>query len=162
MVEPEIKILEETRLVGSKMKMTFAGNRTAELWKNFMPKRNLVQSRSGSDLYSVEIYDDILFFQHFNPSQTFEKWAAVKVHEFISVPEGMEKLVIPGGIYAVFLYKGKASEAEKFYRYIFETWMPNSEYVLDNRPHFAVMGDNYKNEDPGSEEELWIPVKKEK
>jgi len=35
-----------------------------------------------------------------------------------------------------------------------------SEFMLDDRPHFALMGDRYKNDDPESEEEIWIPVKK--
>jgi len=30
---------------------------------------------------------------------------------------------------------------------------------LDNRPHFEVLGEKYKNGDPESEEEIWIPVK---
>jgi hypothetical protein len=26
-------------------------------------------------------------------------------------------------------------------------------------PHFEVLGDKYKNNDPSSEEEVWIPIK---
>jgi predicted transcriptional regulator YdeE len=29
----------------------------------------------------------------------------------------------------------------------------------DDRPHFEVLGKNYKNNDPVSEEEIWIPVR---
>ena len=36
---------------------------------------------------------------------------------------------------------------------------PKSKYELDKRPHFALMGEEYKNEDPDSEEELWFPIK---
>jgi AraC family transcriptional regulator len=43
---------------------------------------------------------------------------------------------------------------------IFDTWLPDSDSLLDNKPHFEIMGDQYKNEDPDSEEELWIPIKK--
>jgi AraC family transcriptional regulator len=35
--------------------------------------------------------------------------------------------------------------------------LPGSEYFLDNRPHFEVLGDKYKNNDPTSEEEIWKP-----
>jgi AraC family transcriptional regulator len=63
------------------------------------------------------------------------------------------------GLYAVFLYKGAASAAAPFYQYIFQTWFPNSEYLLDNRPHFEILGEKYKNNDPASEEEIWIPIK---
>ncbi len=70
----------------------------------------------------------------------------------------METFLFPGGLYAIFIYKGPASEGPETYRYIFEIWLPESGYNLDNRPHFAVMGEKYRNNDPRSEEELWIPV----
>ncbi|MDP5096829.1 MAG: GyrI-like domain-containing protein [Flavobacterium sp.] len=38
--------------------------------------------------------------------------------------------------------------------------MPNSEYQLDNRPHFEILGAKYKNNAPDSEEEIWIPIKR--
>lgn len=140
------------------MKMSFSNNRTRELWQSFMPKRKEVDNNTSQELYSVEIYNDPLFFEHFEPDREFEKWAAIQVTDFDSIPDKMEPLKIPCGLYAVFLYKGKASEAAETYRYIFETWIPNSDYELGNRPHFAIMGEKYKNEDPNSEEELWIPI----
>jgi hypothetical protein len=30
---------------------------------------------------------------------------------------------------------------------------------LDDRPHFEVLGSKYRNNDPESEEETWIPTK---
>lgn len=157
---PEIKQLEETKLVGKRVKTSFANNRTFELWQNFMPAKDKIKNIVANDLYSVDIYDDTEFFTSFNPNKEFEKWAAVEVSDFKIVPENMEKLVIPTGLYAVFAYKGKASEAAETYQYILGKWIPNSDYKLDNRPHFAMMGEKYKNEDPDSEEELWFPVKK--
>jgi len=71
----------------------------------------------------------------------------------------MKTITSPEGLYAVFVHKGAASEGPKTYQYIFTTWLPASDYQLDNRPHFAIMGEKYKGEDPGSEEELWIPIK---
>jgi AraC family transcriptional regulator len=40
------------------------------------------------------------------------------------------------------------------------TWLPSSDYVLDNRPHFEILGEKYKINDPESEEKIWIPVRK--
>ena len=34
-----------------------------------------------------------------------------------------------------------------------------SKYSIDNRPHFEIIGEKYKNNDPNSEEEIWIPIK---
>lgn len=140
--------------------MSFTNNRTQELWQDFMPRRSVIKNTTSEDSYSVEVYDNPNFFKHFDPTQEFEKWAAVQVSNYDVVPEGMETLIIPQGLYAVFHYQGKASEAAQAYQYIYGSWIPDSEYALDQRPHFALMGEHYKNDDPSSEEELWIPVKK--
>jgi AraC family transcriptional regulator len=100
-----------------------------------------------------------LYFNNFNPQSEFDKWAAVEVTDFDTIPEEMEMITLPAGLYAVFLHKGPASAGPKTYQYIFGTWLPNSDFLLDSRPHVAVMGEKYKQEDSGSEEELWIPVK---
>jgi AraC family transcriptional regulator len=139
--------------------MSFANNQTFELWHSFMPRLKEITNRSGTALFSIEIYNDPLFFTEFDPIALFEKWAAVEIVSQEVIPAGMEILLAPAGLYAVFLHKGPATDAPKTYRYIFETWLPDSGYMLDNRPHFAVMGDKYKNNHPESEEEIWIPVK---
>jgi AraC family transcriptional regulator len=76
------------------------------------------------------------------------------------MPADMELLLAQSCLYAVFVHHGPASEAQKTYQYIFGTWLPGSEYLLDDKAHFAIMGEKYKHEDPDSEEEIWIPVKK--
>jgi AraC family transcriptional regulator len=83
----------------------------------------------------------------------------VEVDIETQIPEGMETLTIPGGMYAVFHYKGLSTDTSIF-EYIFKTWLPSSGYVLDDRPHFERLGEKYKNGDPNSEEDIFIPVKK--
>jgi AraC family transcriptional regulator len=65
---------------------------------------------------------------------------------------------LTGGLYAVFDYKGLSTD-NSIFQFIFGTWLPSSEYDLDDRPHFEVLGNKYKNNDPTSEEEIWIPIK---
>jgi AraC family transcriptional regulator len=139
--------------------MSFSMNKTRVLWQSFIPLRKEIRNSIGSELYSIEIYEP-LFFNNFNPEREFEKWAAMEVSDFGSVPADMETLSSPYGLYAVFLHKGAAGKGPETYRYIFGTWFPESDYLLDDRPHFAIMGEKYKNDDPDSEEELWIPIKK--
>ena len=155
---PRIEILPEKKLVGKRLSMSFSNNKTFELWSSFMPRKQEIKNPAGTDLYSVEVYPE-LFFQSFNPNTEFDKWAAIEVSDYQLIPEEMHTLIIPAGMYAVFVHKGPASEGLKTYNYIFLTWLPKSEYLLDNRPHFALMGDKYKHEGPESEEEIWIPVK---
>lgn len=138
--------------------MNFANNRTFELWRSFMPRHHEVNNRIGNDLFSLEVYDDADHFKNFDPNRYFTKWAAVEVSDLNTVPEKMNSLLIPSGLYVVFLFKGDHTKAVPAYTYIFQEWLPKSEYKLDHRPHFAVMGEKYKNNDPNSEEEIYIPV----
>lgn len=156
--EPRIEELTEKKLVGKHMTMSLTDNKTAELWRSFMPRRKEIENSVGTDLYSLQVYGDS-YFRDFNPGAEFVKWAAAEVKDFGKIPDGMDSLVLPGGLYAVFLHKGAASTGPKTFEYIFGTWLPSSEYALDNRPHFEVLGEKYKNDDPSSEEEIWIPIK---
>jgi AraC family transcriptional regulator len=157
-LKPGIKTLPGKKLVGKRMSMSFADNKTGELWRSFMPRRKEIQNNIGTELYSLQIYAP-LFFENFNPDAAFEKWAAIEVAGFDVIPNDMETFTLPGGLYAVFLYKGAASAAANLFQYILGDWLPNSEYTLDNRPQFEILGEKYKNNDPDSEEEIWIPIK---
>ena len=157
-MEHRIEILQEKRLIGKSIRMSFSVNKTPELWRSFMPQRKQISNPVSSDLYSIEIYGTA-FFEKFSPEREFDKWAAVEVTNFQSVPDNMEIMIVPTGLYAVFLHKGPASAVSNLYQLILGTWMLKSAYLLDDRPHLAVMGAKYKSEDPSSEEELWIPIK---
>ncbi len=156
---PTIRTLAAKKLVGFRRKMSLADNKTSELWRSFLTRRHEIPGAVGTDLYSLQIYDD-KYFAPFSPMKEFEKWAAVEVADFDRIPDGMERLSLGGGLYAVFPHKGAAATAPKAFQYILGTWLPSSPYVLDSRPHFEQLGDRYKNDDPDSEEEIWIPVRK--
>jgi len=157
-MEPRIVNLVGKRLVGKRMTMSFADNRTFELWRSFMPVRKEIQNSIGTDLYSLQIYAP-LFFDNFDPTAKFEKWAAIEVSAFDLIPREMETFTLVSGLYAVFFYKGDANAAAGTFQYILGTWLPGSGYLLDDRPHFEILGEKFKNGDPSSEEEIWIPIK---
>lgn len=152
-MHPEIKMLAEKKLIGKQIRMSFSYNKTVELWKGFMPRRKEIKNSIGSGLYSIEIFEPG-FFNNFDPRKEFYKCAAVEVTDFGFIPGGMEAFIFPAGLYAVFSYKGPASMAAETYDYIFRDWLPGSGYVVDERPHFALMGEKYKYENPDSEESI--------
>lgn len=158
----EIRTLAEKKLIGIKMSMSLADNKTGLLWRCFMPKREQIKYKLNGDLFSMQVYPSVDYFESFNPAGIFTKWAAVEVSDFENVPSGMETFLLQGGLYAVFLHKGAASTGAATFQYIFGTWLPESEYSVDDRPHFEVLGKKYKNESPDSEEEIWIPIKPKK
>ena len=139
--------------------MSMANNQTAKLWQTLMPRRSEISMVSGTDLYSVEIYPDTDFFREFSPVKEFQKWAATPVAGFKGVPDGMEMLIIPEGQYARFHYQGSIKEVPQAMQFIFGEWLPNSGYQLDDRPHFAVMGEKYSNTSPDSEEDFYVPIR---
>lgn len=158
MEPPLIKTLTEKKLIGHFIEMSFIENKTFQLWSNFMPKRKEIKNVVNANLYSLEVYPHH-YFDNFDPKNDFEKWAAIEVSDYNDVPSEMKTLIVPNGLYAVFLHLGLATDAHKTYNYIFAEWLPNSKYVVDERPHFAVMNERYKKDDPTSEEEIWIPIK---
>ncbi|RAK02673.1 AraC family transcriptional regulator [Larkinella arboricola] len=156
---PRIETLPEKKLVGKRLRMSFANDRTGELWRSFMPRRKEIVNPVTTDLFSLQVYEKPFDYNTFTPTAEFEKWALVEVADFNHVPDGLETVILPDGLYAVFLYKGLPSEFAETFHYIFGTWLPASNYVLDHRPHFEVLGEKYRNNDPDSEEEIWVPIR---
>lgn len=158
-MNPEIRTLPTKKLIGKSLEMSYVNNRTGELWRSFMPKRKEISNTISTELYSMQIYHRIFNFQNFNPNDIFTKWAAVEVSNFEEIPEEMSSYTLDGGLYAVFTHRGSSLDFQRTFQYIFGEWLPNSDYTVDDREHFELLGEKYKNESPDSEEEIWIPIK---
>lgn len=157
-MQPRIETIAEKKLVGQRLRMSFADYKIGELWRKFGPKRKEIIDNLNDDLISMVVYQTN-HFSNFKPSNEFEKWAAVEVDNYNNVPADMETFDLQAGLYAVFEYKGLSTD-QTIYQYIFGAWLPHSDFELDDRPHFEVLGEKYRNNDPESEEEIWIPVKR--
>ncbi len=155
-MKPRIEISTEKKFIGMKLTMSFANYKIGELWKSFMPRRKEIINNLNNNLISMVVYKQN-HFTNFNPTNEFERWATVEVSNFDNVPSEMLTLTLAGGLYAVFTHKGSSNDHSTT-QYIFGTWLPNSGYLLDNRPHFEILGEKYKNNDLTSEEEIWIPI----
>ncbi|MEZ7499467.1 GyrI-like domain-containing protein [Flavobacterium sp. Arc3] len=158
---PRIVIFPETKVIGMRMTMSYSDYKAKEVWKRFMPRRKEILNTIDTDYYSMQLFSPT-YYDNFDPTVPFDYWTAVAASDFKIIPEGMDSFTISSGLYAVFNYKGGPSGSPAAFEYIFATWLPGSEYVLDHRPHFEILGDKYKNDHPNSEEEIWIPVKLKK
>ncbi|MEN8886784.1 MAG: GyrI-like domain-containing protein [Winogradskyella sp.] len=150
---PTIITISEKKVIGitSSMHHNEFENIVA-LWKRFMSNKKEVQNRVNSDLIALQTYTDFN-----NMEASFRIWACVEVLNLNHIPDGMLSLTIPTGNYAVFLHKGM--DAAATYQKIMSQWLPNSGYLIDNRPHFQVMGNGYNHGSPDSEEDFYVPVK---
>lgn len=157
---PRIETSKKLHLQGLRTQLSIQGDTTRALWQRFIPLSKDIAHRKGSQWYSVEVYPEA-YFNAYDPGRKFEKWATVAVDQADSPePGGLEHLLIEQGLYAVFDYRGPSREVHHLYGYIFSEWIPGSGFTVAQRPHFAVMGEGYKGEDPDSEEEIWIPIQK--
>lgn len=157
-MKPEIEMIAEKKLTGLSLEMSLANNKTGELWRTFSKRKQEVKHAINTDLISLQLYPK-RYFEVFNPNNTFTKWAGREVSTFDETPDGMQNLIIPSGYYAVFDYRG-SSQDQRIFQYIFTEWLPGSPYRLDDRPHFELLGEKYRNADPNSEEKIFIPITK--
>ncbi len=138
--------------------MSLAHDQTFELWRSFAPRIREIKNRPNKDRYSLKIFPFSPGLAQLTTNTLFQKWAGVPVTDFSDVPEGMQTLIIPEGLYAVFNHKGNAKVFGQTLESIFTQWLPASAYQLDDRPHFEILGENYQVSDPESEETIWIPI----
>jgi AraC family transcriptional regulator len=157
MIEPVILNFEGAVLCGASEAMSLQTFTPWTLWPRVMPRLAQIRNRSSQDLISLRNFNGIpVFGPQANPNFTY--WGGVEVLE---ANKGFEHLEIPAGTYAVFHYKGLSSDST-IWRYIYSQWLPNSKWELDERPHFERLGSKYKNDDPTSEEDIYIPIRPKK
>lgn len=146
-------------LVGKHARMSFGADTTPALWRSFMPERNKIPNRVNQDLISLQVFDPAVPLLKYSADTLFEKWALAEVSNLDQIPEGMEGFSLAGGLYAVFLHRGTPADFAGTFDFIYKTWLPASGHELDSREHFEVLGEKYRNNDPSSEEEVYIPVR---
>jgi AraC family transcriptional regulator len=153
---PKLITLPQTHLVGISATMSRSEDQTPTLWRSFMPRRNEVDHRTNENFISMQIFPDGPS-QVADPQATFIKWAAVEVTPGGQVPQGMQRYALSGGLYAVFHHQGPATDLSTF-MFIFQTWLPGSDYRLDDREHFEILPENYQPLDANAFEDIYIPI----
>lgn len=152
-MSPKLIKISERKVIGMKSSIHHGdfGN-IVTLWKYFMPNRKMIKNVINDEFIAMQNY------RNFNDvKEPFDIWACVEVSSLQNIPNGMFSFIIPAREYAVFLHKGM--NASETYQRIMTEWLPNSGYEIDDRPHFQVMGEKYKNGSPDSEEDFYVPVK---
>ena len=76
------------------------------------------------------------------------------------IPVHFTAKIIPRQKYLRFFHRGLSARVGETYRYIYEKWLPQSEYRLPYQYNFEFYGELYKG--PCTEDsisEIYIPVK---
>ncbi len=159
-MEPRIEKINSKKLIGMSVDMSLTTNKTAQLFRSFMPRRKEVLHADKTEVFDLRVYTRD-YHSNFDPSKEFTKWALVEVSEVENVPGEMEVFDLEGGTYAVFDHKGSYADTSIF-QYIFLSWLPASVYALDHRPHFEILPVGSAPNDPNAEQQIWVPVRPKK
>lgn len=149
-----IEIIEPKKLIGFSITTSFQEDKTPMVWRKFMMRRNEITNRISDRLFSLQIYP-----KNFAPNQSFKKYALAEVSDFDNIPNDFETFELEKGKYLVFNYQGKAENGPQIFSHIFQTFIPENNFEVDERPHFEIFGDDYNPSSEFAEEEIWIPIK---
>jgi predicted transcriptional regulator YdeE len=119
--EPKIVEVKEIKYVGMRISHKPFENSSSvipKLWDEFQNRNGEIKDKSGP---SLGVAGDFI-----EKDKSASYIAAAQVERFDSVPEGMEKGVVPAGTYAAFKHKGPISTFGKTVTYIHGVWLPKS------------------------------------
>lgn len=154
----EVKIVDvkAKNLIGMVETMSGNNNLTRRLFSAFMPRRKEVENKLTPSVFDVRVYSNDYFTSGYNPTLSFQKWAAMEVSSLNKIPEGMKSVTIPTGKYAVFTVPNNNDAA--IFQYIFTEWLPNSQFTLDNRPHLDEFDESAIAKAPTAMQRIMIPI----
>lgn len=159
MQEPLILEVGPILLIGQSIETSLSSDETKSLWQSFKSNIDTIKHRKDDDFYSITNYNLDLNVMQLQPNAKFEKWAAVEVLDTNYIPKNMSTMLIERGLYAKFVHRGSHLIFHQTMQYVFGTWMPNSQYKVDNRPHFEIIKPDYKLNDAAAVEDIYVPIK---
>jgi AraC family transcriptional regulator len=121
-------------------------------WQRFSPHLGHIPGQVGRTAYGVLCNGD--------DAGNTEYICGVEVADFAGLPAEYSRLRIPEQRYAVFSHRDHISTIRQTWLTIWNTWLPDSGYVVADRPEFERYGEEF---DPASGcggFEIWIPIKK--
>lgn len=154
----ELKIVEkpEINLVGMVCYDNPSSGEFAETWHRFMQYDIDLPARSNTtDSYGLEFYTKEMEQTH--------KWfymACVPVDNLEIIPIRMVAKRLPASTYAVYTVRGGLKKLGEGFRYVYDTWLPNSSYKVAHPFDFELYQEGrFKGEEQDSEIDIYIPVK---
>lgn len=156
---PEILELSEILLVGTSF---FASENSypkdlSKQWAQFMSEQHIIQEKITPERnYQVQYWsenqelDGLYFF------------IGTEVDKISQINPFFVVKTIPKGKYLRFIHKGFSNSVEHTYKYIYNQYLPDTEYKLNRPFNFELYGDKFKGAfNEQSESEIYIPINSE-
>lgn len=137
--EPDLVKLEEIQLVGIPFYYNLSHkNDLSEPWENLIKNLHLIQNKKSPEKYYQTQYwfpeqeTNFLYF-----------FIAVEINKIDELPVQFTSKIIPEQSYLRFKHKGVANSVGYTYDYIYNTYLPETEYKLPHLYNFEFCGDEY-------------------
>lgn len=131
-----------------------------EAWEKLKENMNRIKRKNPNTMYGFEDYSE----DYSAEPLKFYYMAAVEAEEDAEIPEGMDIKRVPKALYAVFTVNGNNADGEigKAFHYIYNVWLPQSEYCLDEKlsADFEYYDERWDCQSASAQMELYIPVRK--
>ena len=150
-MEPKIVKGAAFTVVGMKYHGKNENNEIPQLWGEFGPRMHEIKQVANPHIaYGVcDNFD--------KSSGEFDYIAGFEVSSTAEIPGGMVSWDIPEGKYAVFTCT--LPTLGEAFQYAYHTWLPQSGYQHVAGPEFELYDERFDLKDPGSEMDVYIPIK---
>jgi AraC family transcriptional regulator len=154
-IEPEVVELDPIFLVGLVVLERPPASIITELWARFPDEIHAIQNRVIPERY----YQVVFWPDQYDLGGCF-LMCAVEVSDLNIINPNLTGKYIPPARYLRFIHKGLSCKVGLTYQYIYESWLPKTDYRLPFPYNFELYGEKFLGADnPESESEIYIPVK---
>ena len=159
-IEPQFVIRDEFVIAGYRKHTKNGPGVIGESWYELKQHLDWIQRKNEKVMYGFEDYSEDFSVDPL----AFYYMAAVEVDRDDKLPAGMDRKVIPKAEYAVFPVKGNNTNGEivQAFRYIYNVWLPNSEYCIDERvlADFEYYDERWDCQSSAAQLEIYIPIRR--
>ncbi len=154
-MEPKIVELGAFTVVGLRYFGENKNQEVAQLWGEFNGKYNMVNHRKADSPFIGLCIMEPCTSDKFE----FEYVSGLMVDSTADMNPSFVSRDVPASKYAVFTHKGPLTTLMGTYQYIFGDWASKTEYKVDEHLNFEWYDDRFKDNDPTSEFDIYVPIK---
>lgn len=154
-MEPEVVQLDTIYLAGMTTLVRGDMSIITELWSRFF-----IETENMEDVKKPESYYQLGFWPEKYDLEGFFIMCGAETKDFHYNNPMLSNKIIPPAEYLKFVHKGLSRNVGFTYKYIFQTWLPQSDFKPKIPYEFEYYGSDYLGPDnEKSQSEIYIPIK---
>lgn len=158
-MQAKIVSLPKMYVVGMQCTTSVNNDKIEQLWKDFCPVMDTINNRKGSHYLGMGSSTEPGWKDNWSNDYEFNYMACVEVDENTIPPKNMVLKEISACRYAVFTHKGDVRNLGNTIEYIYGEWLRNCNHELIEHEDFVWYDERFKDNDPNSEVDVYIPIK---